>query len=98
MYILLYYCIFVSVVSNSVFFEEKWQYDATKANIVNSLVYIISAVASPFLGFAVDRTGFNVMWGEELSVGVHVCVCARVRAHACMCVCVHACVLTCMCV
>ena len=48
----------------SLFFEEKWLYNATKANIVNSLVYIISAVASPFLGFAVDQTGFNVMWGE----------------------------------
>ena len=81
MYVLLYYCVFVSVVSNSIFFEEKWQYDPAKANIVNSLVYIISAVASPFLGFAVDRTGFNVMWGEELSVGVSVCVCVR----ACVC-------------
>ena len=57
----------------SVFFEEKWQYDAAKANIVNSLVYIISAVASPFLGFAVDRTGFNVLWGEWQ------CNCVRVR-------------------
>ena len=46
------------------FFEDKWQYSATKANAVNSLVYIISAVASPFLGVAVDATGFNVMWGK----------------------------------
>lgn len=61
----IYCCVFVSVVSNSVFFEEKWQYSAAKASIVNSLVYIISAVASPFLGFAVDKTGFNVMWGEN---------------------------------
>ena len=61
-FIRIYMCIWC--VFNSLFFEEKWQYSAAKANIVNSLVYIISAVASPFLGFAVDRTGFNVMWGE----------------------------------
>ena len=64
MCIIVYCCVFVSIVPNSIFFEEKWQYDAAKANIVNSLVYIISAAASPFLGFAVDKTGFNVMWGE----------------------------------
>ena len=64
LYLCIYICVYIWCIFNSLFFEEKWQYNAAKANIVNSLVYIISAVASPFLGFAVDRTGFNVMWGE----------------------------------
>lgn len=30
--------------------------------MVNSLVYSISAIASPILGYLVDRTGKNVSW------------------------------------
>lgn len=72
--VLYYVTVFPFVGLGIVFFEEKWQYDPAKANIVNSLVYIISAVASPFLGFAVDRTGFNVMWvnlGIVATLGAH---------------------------
>ena len=32
------------------------------ANTINSLVYLISTVASPFFGLMVDRLGRNVLW------------------------------------
>lgn len=44
------------------FFERKYGYDPAAANTVNSLVYSISAIASPILGYLVDRTGKNVSW------------------------------------
>lgn len=72
--VLYYVTVFPFVGLGIVFFEEKWQYSASLANVVNSLVYIISAVASPFLGFAVDKTGFNVMWvnlGTVATLGAH---------------------------
>ncbi|XP_065887478.1 major facilitator superfamily domain-containing protein 1-like [Dysidea avara] len=72
--VLYYVTVFPFVGLGIVFFEDKWQYSATKANAVNSLVYIISAVASPFLGVAVDATGFNVMWvnlGVISTLGSH---------------------------
>ena len=37
---------------------------------VCSVVFIISACASPFLGFMVDRVGKNVFWGECFYISV----------------------------
>lgn len=57
-----------------IFLMDKYGYVAKEANIVNSLVYIISAAASPFLGILVDRTGFNLFWlnlGTLLTLGAH---------------------------
>lgn len=45
-----------------VFFERKFGFLPEDANTVNSIVYIISAFASPLLGLLVDKTGRNVMW------------------------------------
>lgn len=39
-----------------------------------SLVYIISAVASPVFGFLIDKTGRNVFWvilGTTVTIGCH---------------------------
>ena len=33
-----------------------------EANAIDSIIYFISAVLSPFLGFLVDFTGRNIMW------------------------------------
>lgn len=33
-----------------------------EANSINSLVYLISGVASPVLGFLIDKTGKNISW------------------------------------
>jgi len=45
-----------------VFFERKFDFSPDSANTVNSMVYIISAVASPLLGLLVDKVGKNVFW------------------------------------
>lgn len=45
-----------------IFLEDKYGFSPATANIVNSLVYLISAVASPVFGYAVDKTGFNLVW------------------------------------
>lgn len=41
---------------------QKYDMEAADANSVNSIVYIISAVASPLFGFVIDKTGRNVFW------------------------------------
>lgn len=41
---------------------EKYDFSPEDANFVNSIVYIISAVASPLFGFVIDKTGRNVFW------------------------------------
>lgn len=45
-----------------VFFMQKYDFSPEDANYINSIVYIISAVASPLFGFIIDKTGRNVMW------------------------------------
>lgn len=45
-----------------VFFERKFGFSPEDANTVNSIVYVISAVASPLFGLAVDKTGRNIFW------------------------------------
>ncbi|XP_002740942.1 lysosomal dipeptide transporter MFSD1-like [Saccoglossus kowalevskii] len=57
-----YVTIFPFIDLGVVFFEEKFDLSPNEASAVNSLVYILSAVASPVLGFIVDRTGRNVFW------------------------------------
>ena len=43
------------------------------ANICNSIVYFMSAVASPVFGFAVDRTGYNLFWCKFLILSLSSC-------------------------
>ncbi|XP_012278627.1 major facilitator superfamily domain-containing protein 1 [Orussus abietinus] len=57
-----YVVIFSFLALGKMFFEQKYQYEPSAANAVNSLVYTISAFASPLLGYIVDRTGKNVFW------------------------------------
>ncbi len=45
-----------------VFLMDKYFVTSSQANLLNSLVYLISAAASPFIGILVDRTGFNLFW------------------------------------
>lgn len=44
------------------FFMSKFEMTAQDANMVNSIVYLISAFGSPALGLIVDKTGKNVLW------------------------------------
>lgn len=69
-----YVAVFPFIGLGLVFFEMKWGFEPSLANNVNSLVYIISAVASPVFGFLIDRTGRNVFWvilGTVCTIGCH---------------------------
>lgn len=57
-----YVAIFPFIALGKVFFERKFGYAPADANTVNSIVYIISAFASPAFGLLVDKTGRNVIW------------------------------------
>ncbi|KER22066.1 transporter, major facilitator family protein [Opisthorchis viverrini] len=57
-----YVAIFPFVSLGQVFFERKFHLSLTQANVVNSLVYILSAVASPVFGATIDFTGRNLNW------------------------------------
>lgn len=41
---------------------KKFDFAAEDANRLTSLVYMVSAIASPLMGFVIDKTGRNVMW------------------------------------
>uniref|UniRef100_A0A1A9WMC0 Major facilitator superfamily associated domain-containing protein n=1 Tax=Glossina brevipalpis TaxID=37001 RepID=A0A1A9WMC0_9MUSC len=41
---------------------DKFNLSPDEANNVNSVLYLISAVASPLFGFIVDKSGRNVNW------------------------------------
>ncbi|XP_020611830.1 major facilitator superfamily domain-containing protein 1-like [Orbicella faveolata] len=64
-----YVAIFPFIALGLAFFEAKFDLAPSEAGAVNSVVFIISACASPFLGFMVDRVGKNVFW-VILSVAV----------------------------
>ncbi|OAD46998.1 Major facilitator superfamily domain-containing protein 1, partial [Eufriesea mexicana] len=57
-----YVAIFPFIALGKVFFERKYAFEPSDANSVNSLVYSISAIASPLFGYLVDRTGKNISW------------------------------------
>lgn len=57
-----YVAIFPFIALGKVFFERKYNFEPSAANTVNSLVYSISAIASPLFGYLVDKTGRNVVW------------------------------------
>ncbi|XP_066952931.1 major facilitator superfamily domain-containing protein 1-like isoform X1 [Macrobrachium rosenbergii] len=70
-----YVAIFPFISLAKVFFMRKFDFDEASANGVSSIVYIISAVASPLLGLLVDITGRNIFWiffAVLVSLGCHV--------------------------
>lgn len=69
-----YVAVFPFISLGLVYFQSKFDLPASEANIVNSLVYLLSAGASPFLGFFVDRIGFNIfnlIAAELMTIGAH---------------------------
>lgn len=69
-----YVAIFPFIALGKVFFERKFGFSPEDANAVNSIVYIIAAVASPIFGFVIDKTGRNVMWvfmSIATTIGAH---------------------------
>ncbi|OXU19611.1 hypothetical protein TSAR_005778 [Trichomalopsis sarcophagae] len=57
-----YIAIFPFISLGKVYFIRKYEFEPAVANTVNSLVYSISAFASPLFGILVDKTGKNVLW------------------------------------
>lgn len=57
-----YVAIFPFIALGKVFFMKKFDYTAEEANSVTSLVYMVSAIASPLMGYLIDKTGRNVLW------------------------------------
>lgn len=41
---------------------QKYGFSPSDASAINSIVYVISAVASPLFGFIIDKAGRNVSW------------------------------------
>lgn len=69
-----YVAIFPFIALGKVFFERKFDMTPEEANTVNSIIYSISAIASPIAGYIVDRTGRNIMWvftSTALTIGAH---------------------------
>ncbi|KAL4220565.1 Major facilitator superfamily domain-containing protein 1 [Mactra antiquata] len=69
-----YVAVFPFIGLGLVFFEMKFGMAPSTANSVNSLVYIISAVASPVFGFLIDKSGKNVFWvilGTTVTIACH---------------------------
>lgn len=62
-----YVAVFPFIGLGPAFIADKFNTSIAYANFVTSLVFIISAVASPLIGVVVDYTGKNVFW---VSLGV----------------------------
>ncbi|RNA16812.1 major facilitator superfamily domain-containing 1 isoform X2 [Brachionus plicatilis] len=58
-----FYCaVFPFISLGKVFFISKYDFSPVTANSADSIVYLISAFASPICGFLVDLIGFNTLW------------------------------------
>ena len=60
--VMYYLTIFPFVGLAQVYFKRKYSLTDEGANTVNSFVYIVAAIISPLCGFAVDKTGRNILW------------------------------------
>ena len=49
-----------------VFLTSKYGISFSDADYVKSIVYLISIVAIPILGFVVDKVGFNLLWCKPI--------------------------------
>ena len=70
-----YVSVFCFIDLGVVFFQSKYGLSEAAASACNSLVYLISAGASPFFGFVVDRTGRSLYWlmlAVFMTLGSHV--------------------------
>lgn len=69
-----YVAIFPFIGLGKVFFMRKFDFDESSANGVSSIVYVISAFASPLMGLMVDFAGRNILWvflAVLVSLGCH---------------------------
>ncbi|XP_046853367.1 major facilitator superfamily domain-containing protein 1-like [Xenia sp. Carnegie-2017] len=69
-----YVAVFPFVGLGVLFFEYKYDMTPALARIVTSIIFIVSACASPFFGILVDRFGRNIFWiifGVLMTLGCH---------------------------
>lgn len=57
-----YLTIFPFIALAAKFFQTKWNYEPSSADALDSVVYIISAITSPFIGLLVDKVGRNLVF------------------------------------
>ncbi|CAF0894574.1 unnamed protein product [Rotaria sordida] len=57
-----YVAIFPFIAAAQLLFISKYNLSPTWSNACNSLVYFMSAILSPLLGYVVDKTGRNLYW------------------------------------
>ncbi|XP_075239114.1 lysosomal dipeptide transporter MFSD1-like [Convolutriloba macropyga] len=60
--VMYYSAVFPFIAVGKIFFMGKFAFSDSAASLLNSIVYFISAGASPICGILVDRTGMNVMY------------------------------------
>ncbi|ESN93636.1 hypothetical protein HELRODRAFT_115505 [Helobdella robusta] len=70
-----YIAVFLFISLGLVFYQNKYEMAHDEATLINSLVYIIAACASPVFGFCIDRVGRNIVW---IFLGVFVTLCCHV--------------------
>ncbi|XP_037075781.1 LOW QUALITY PROTEIN: major facilitator superfamily domain-containing protein 1-like [Pollicipes pollicipes] len=69
-----YAAIFPFVSFGQVFFIRKFEMTPAEANSCTGIIYIISLVASPFIGLSIDLAGRNILWvmvSVLMTVGCH---------------------------
>ncbi|VDK38856.1 unnamed protein product [Taenia asiatica] len=69
-----YVTVFPFISLGLVFFKHKYGLEASEAAAVNSLVFVVSAVASPLVGAMVAWIGYSLTWvtsGVALSIVCH---------------------------
>ena len=59
-----YYAAVDSLTANTpLYFMSKYGFSKTEAGITDSLSYLAVVLAAPFLAVAIERVGYNLMWG-----------------------------------
>jgi MFS family permease len=69
-----YVAIFPFIGLGKDFFTSRFHMTNQQANNVNSIVYLLSGIASPLLGFLIDMVGKNVLWitvAISTTIGCH---------------------------
>ncbi|KRT85788.1 membrane transporter [Oryctes borbonicus] len=57
-----YATIFPFIAEGKDFLEQRFGLTPQQASMANSMIYIVSAVASPFFGILIDKVGKNLTW------------------------------------
>ncbi|KYB27225.1 major facilitator superfamily domain-containing protein 1 [Tribolium castaneum] len=69
-----YVAIFPFIALGEDLFIKKFHMSKQEANTINSLIYLISGVASPLVGLFIDKVGKNILWivvAISVTIGSH---------------------------